>query len=148
MVERLEMKNLDPVRLRDFLGTIADAQRRLRELGQLSAAEFLGDYRNTESAKYLLIVATAGAIDLCNHIVARHGGRAPRDYADCFVVLAELGVISTDLAERLKQMARFRNVLVHHYWQIDNQRVYDIIQNDLTDLDTFHQQVRAWVGAT
>ncbi len=109
------MKNLDPVRLRDFLGTIADAQRRLRELGQLSAAEFLRDYRNTESAKYLLIVATAGAIDLCNHIVARHGGRAPRDYADCFVVLAELGVISTDLAERLKQMARFRNVLVHHY---------------------------------
>jgi uncharacterized protein YutE (UPF0331/DUF86 family) len=38
-----------------------------------------GDFRNTESAKYLFIVAIATAIDLCNHIVAQQGGRAPLD---------------------------------------------------------------------
>jgi uncharacterized protein YutE (UPF0331/DUF86 family) len=43
-------------------------------------------------------------------------------------------------------MARFRNLLVHLYWKVDNQRVYQIIQNDLGDLDTFRQQVSAWVG--
>jgi hypothetical protein len=51
------MRDVDPIRIRDLLGNIADAQRRLRELGQLSEADFVGDYRNTESAKYLLIVA-------------------------------------------------------------------------------------------
>ncbi len=30
------MRDVDPIRIRDLLGNIADAQRRLRELGQLS----------------------------------------------------------------------------------------------------------------
>lgn len=140
------MRDVDPLRIRDLLGNIAEAQGRLRELGQLSEAEFLADYRNTESAKYLLIVTTEAAIDLCNHIVARQGGRAPQDYADCFAILTDLKVIKPDLAKRLKQMARFRNLLVHLYWKVDNQRAYQSIQSNLGDLDTFRQQVSAWVG--
>jgi len=139
------MRDIDLLRIRDLLGNIAEAQGRLRELGQLPEAEFLADYRNTESAKYLLIVATEAAIDLCNHIVARQGGRAPQDYADCFAILADLKVIKPDLAKRLKQMARFRNLLVHLYWRVDNQRVYQIIQDDLGNLDAFRQQVSAWL---
>ena len=140
------MANVDPIRIRDLLGNIADAQRRLRELGQSSEADFLGDYRNTESAKYLLIVAVAAAIDLCNHIVARQGGRAPQDYADCFAILTELGITTPDLAARLQRMARFRNLIVHQYWQVDNRRVYHIIQDDLGDLDAFRQQVLTWLA--
>lgn len=104
------MRDIDPLRIRDLLGNMAEAQGRLRELGQLAEAEFLADYRNTESAKYLFIVATEAAIDLCNHIVARQGGRAPQDYADCFAILADLKVVKPDLAKGLKQMARFRNL--------------------------------------
>ena len=107
------MRDVDPLRVRDLWGNIAEAQGRLRELGQLSEAEFLADYRNTESAKYLLIVATEAATDLCNHIVARQGGRAPQDYADCFATLADLKVIKPGLAKRPKQMARFRDLFVH-----------------------------------
>ena len=84
------MKDVDLVRVRDLMGNMAEALRRLRELGQLSEDDFLGDFRNTESAKYLLIVAIEAAIDLCNHIVARRGGRAPQDYADCFSILVDL----------------------------------------------------------
>jgi uncharacterized protein YutE (UPF0331/DUF86 family) len=139
------MRDVDLNRIRDLLGNMADAQRRLRELGQLSEAEFLGDYRNTESAKYLLIVATESAIDSCNHIVACQGGRAPQDYADCFAILAELGVIDSNLADRLKRMARFRNLIVHLYWRVDNSRVYRIIHDDLRDLDAFRQQMGTWL---
>jgi len=62
------MRDVDSLRIRNLLGNIAEAQGRLRELGELPEAEFLGDYRNTESAKYLLIVAAEAAIDVCNHI--------------------------------------------------------------------------------
>lgn len=140
------MREVDPIRVRDLLGNIADAQRRLRELGQLSEADFLDDYRNTESAKYLLIVATEAAIDLCNHIVACQGGRPPQDYADCFAILVELNVIDSHLVDRLKRMARFRNLIVHLYWRVDNRRVYQIIQDDLSDLDAFRQQVLDWLA--
>jgi uncharacterized protein YutE (UPF0331/DUF86 family) len=139
------MKSVDPLRIRELLGHIADAQRRLAELGQLPEADFLADYRNTESAKYLLIVATEAAIDVCNHIVARRAGRAPEDYADCFAVLTDLKVIDSDLVARLKRMARFRNLIVHLYWQVDNRRVYRILQDNLGDLDSFRQQISTWL---
>ena len=45
------MRDVDPLRIRDLLGNIAEAQGRLRELGQLAEADFLGDYRNTERSK-------------------------------------------------------------------------------------------------
>lgn len=140
------MREVDLVRVRQLLSNIAEAKSQLNELGQRSEAEFLGDFRNTESAKYLLIVATEAAIDLCNHLVARRGERAPQDYADCFAVLAELGVITPELVTRLKRMARFRNLIVHLYWKVDNQRVYEIIRDDLGDLDTFRQQISTWLA--
>jgi uncharacterized protein YutE (UPF0331/DUF86 family) len=53
-------------------------------------------------------------------------------------------VITADLTPRLKRMARFRNLLVHLYWKVDDRRVYEVIHQDLGDLDTFRQQVSAW----
>lgn len=139
------MRSIDKPRIRALLGNIAEAQRCLRELGQLPEAQFLEDFRNTESAKYLLIVATEAVIDICNHIVARREGRAPEDYADCFAVLIDLQVINVSLAERLQRMARFRNLLVHLYWKVENERVYQIIQTALQDLDEYRQQIAGWL---
>jgi uncharacterized protein YutE (UPF0331/DUF86 family) len=142
------MHAVDPIRIRDLLGHIADAQRYLRQLGQMSEQAFLADFRNTESAKYLFIVATEAAIDLCNHIVSHQGSRSPKDYADCFVVLADITVITPELSTRLQRMARVRNLLVHVYAQVDNQRVYQLLQTDLGNLDTFRMQISTWPGQT
>lgn len=140
-------KSPDVARLRQFLGIIGDSLRKLRELGTLPKTDFLKDFRNTESAKYLLVKAIEAAIDICNHIVATQGGRAPTDYADCFAVLQELGVVSPDLAARLQKMARFRNLVVHLYWQVDDAKVYDIIQSDLGDLEEFQRAIAAFTAA-
>ncbi len=137
---------VDAIRIRERLGLIADTERRLRELSALTEEAFLADFRNTESAKYLLIVATEAAIDVCNHVAARRGGRSPEGYADCFTVLAELGLITGELAGRLRQMARFRNFLVHLYWQVDNGRIYTILQDNLTDLSAFREQLVLSLG--
>lgn len=142
------MTDVDPIRVRDLLGNLADARRRLDQLQNVSEDEFLGDFRNSESAKYLLIVASEAAIDVCNHVVARHGAVAPDSYAECFTRLAELGVITSELAGRLRNMARFRNMLVHLYWEVDDRRVYQILQNNLGDLDEFRRQVLAWITAS
>ena len=34
-------------------------------------------------------------------------------------------------------MARFRNLLVHDYVRIDATRVFDIVANDVADMETF-----------
>ena len=121
--------------------------RQLRELGDAPRATYLADFRLTESAKYLLIVATEAAIDICNHIVARLGGKAPGSYADCFLLLGNLGIVSEGLATKLQQMARFRNLLVHRYGDVDDNRVYDIIQADLGEIDSFREAIARWLTA-
>lgn len=132
-------------RIRDLLGRMAEAQERAARLGDLPEEEFLADYRNTESAKYLLVVATEAALDICQHLVARGGGRAPRDYADCFAVLKEMGVLPEGLSERLQAMARFRNLLVHLYWKVDNREVHRILRENLDDLRRFREAIARWV---
>lgn len=139
------MRAVDLDRVRDLLGHIADARRRLAELGRLTEQNFLADFRNTGTAKYLAVVAAEASIDLCNHLVARLGGRAPRDYADCFSVLAELGIVSSELARRLGGLARFRNLLVHLYAEVDDGRVHTFLRQDLGDLDAFRDAVLGWL---
>ncbi|HID89047.1 MAG TPA: DUF86 domain-containing protein [Anaerolineae bacterium] len=139
------MTGVDRDRVRTLLGRIAEAQEKAARLGKLSEEEFLGDFRNTESAKYLLIVAVEAALDLCQHLAARGGGRAPESYADCFTVLHEMGILPADLAESLRRMARLRNLLVHLYWEVDDRRVYYILQESLGDLTSFREVVSRWV---
>lgn len=40
-------------------------------------------------------------------------------------------------------MARFRNLLVHVYWEVDYDRVFDVIEHDLGDLRTFSETIAA-----
>lgn len=78
--------------------------------------------------------------------MAKKGGRAPKDYADCFVVLQELGVITKDLAKRLVRMARFRNLVIHLYWEVNDEKVFAIIKRNLGDLEKFQQGVASYVS--
>ena len=89
------------------------------------------------SAKYFLIVAIEAAIDLCTHVIARNKLRVPNDYADTFRVMEEEGLLSKGLVERLVEMAKFRNRLVHIYWEVDNEVVYEILQDDIRDIEAF-----------
>jgi uncharacterized protein YutE (UPF0331/DUF86 family) len=133
-------------RLRDLAGYLRDAVRQLRELATTPRDAFLADARTVNSAKYLLIVAAEAALDICNHLAARRGGRSPADYADCIAVLREIGAVSDDLRRRLVRMARFRNLLVHLYWRIDNAEVYRVIADDLGDFDEYLQSVGRYLG--
>jgi uncharacterized protein YutE (UPF0331/DUF86 family) len=134
-------------RLRALAGQLLSALRELRDHGRLSRDEFLGDRRTVNSAKYLLIVATEAALDICNHLAARRGGRSPADYADCIAVLSEIGVIDADLRTRLVRMARFRNLLVHLYWKVDDAEVHRVILDDLGDLERYLVAVGQYLKA-
>ncbi|MBI2832862.1 MAG: DUF86 domain-containing protein [Acidobacteria bacterium] len=107
------MADLRLDRLRELAAEIRRAVGQLRSLGSVPRAEFLEDANALNSAKYLLIVCCEATIDICNHLAARRGGRAPEDYGDCFAVLGEMKALGPDLSSRLARMARFRNLLVH-----------------------------------
>ncbi len=117
------------------------ALQRLEDLGKISKAEFGADPHKVGSAKYNLIVAIEGTVDLSNHIISKNGFRTPEDYADTFRVLEEKGVFDAEFTGSLIQMARFRNRLVHIYWDIDDAEIYRIIQTRLQDITRFLKEL-------
>lgn len=124
-------------RVRELTGHIRNTCRELRAIAAEGSDRFLADSKTRNSAKYLLIVASEAALDLCNHLAAKKGGRAPEDYADCMTILEEIGVLDPDLRQRMSHMARFRNLLVHVYWKVDDREVYRVIREHLSDFDLY-----------
>ena len=61
----------------------------------------------------------------------------------CFAILAEAKIIPKDLSESLPKMARFRNLLVHMYWKVDYNTLYELIQGNLKDLRHFSEAIVA-----
>jgi uncharacterized protein YutE (UPF0331/DUF86 family) len=80
-------------------------------------------------------------LDIANHIIAAEGFRAPKDYADSFKVLEENNVLHKELGIKLRQMAKFRNRLVHLYGEIDDEYVYEFIKKDLQDISNFKKAI-------
>ncbi|MCS4541933.1 MAG: DUF86 domain-containing protein [Euryarchaeota archaeon] len=120
---------------------IKKAVEELKSIALASKEEFLSNSITIDAAKYKLLVAIEVAISICNHIAARLGKKIPESYSDCFIILGEAGLVSKDLSERLARMAKFRNMLVHVYWEIENAKVFEIIQQDLKELEEFIGEV-------
>ncbi len=126
---------------------INESITRLRQLGSLPIADFAADQDKLDVASFRLIVATEAVIDICLHTSAKLLKKVPDDYAGCFKLLADQALIDKDLAARLASMARFRNLLVHHYWKIDYTRLHQIISGpDLDDLSEFIRQINRLVN--
>jgi uncharacterized protein YutE (UPF0331/DUF86 family) len=68
--------------------------------------------------------------------------RAPESYADVFRSMAEADLLPKDLAARLAEGARQRNVLVHLYMDIDDRKVFSSLES-LDDLREFAKVVAA-----
>lgn len=109
----------------------------LRQLATLPSDQLFNDFNSLGAAKYSLQTAVECCIDLANRIIAQEGLRSPESYADSFVVLAENGVIEQDFIDIARQMVGMRNRLVHLYWEVDAEILYDVLQNRLGDFARF-----------
>ncbi len=128
---------LNPDRVRARCAEIEESLSRLERLRNLTREQFLGDQDTLDIACYRLLVAIEAALALCYHISATRLRRVPEEYAECFGMLREAGILPIDLAGRLQQMARVRNLLVHMYWKIDYGQVFEVLHHNLEDLRAF-----------
>jgi uncharacterized protein YutE (UPF0331/DUF86 family) len=132
---------IDPGRLRDLLDRLSEELAHLRRRSGYPADELLGDPDRLAAVKYRFVVAIEICIDVGQHIVASDGLRAPTSFVDVFAILAEAGFVPASLVATLQDMARFRNLLVHGYLRVDDQRVVQILTSRLGDFDIFRAEV-------
>lgn len=128
---------VDAARLRALLSRLRARRRELAKYAELPQDRYLADPQTVYASKYLVLTLIEDALGIANHVIASEGYRAPSDYADAFRSLQEAGVLGAELAGRLEEMARFRNLLVHQYDDVDDRRVHSILRQDVEDLDQF-----------
>ncbi|MFP3928978.1 MAG: type VII toxin-antitoxin system HepT family RNase toxin [Desulfobacteraceae bacterium] len=69
-----------------------------------------------------------------------------QEQSNCFEKLAACEVISAELSSRLRKMIRFRNILVHRYWEVDDSRILEYARKDLQDLHDLLSAVWTFLG--
>lgn len=114
-----------------------ESLRLLKKISDTPKEIFIKDKIIIGSAKYYLQISIECCLDVANHVIASEKFRAPRDYSDAFMIIQEEGLVSSDLGNRLRQMAKFRNRLVHLYGEIDDAYVYEYIKGELGDIEQF-----------
>jgi uncharacterized protein YutE (UPF0331/DUF86 family) len=140
------MPQFDRERVTKLVSQLRTSVSRLKALSGLPEMDFLGNPDKIGSAKYHFIVAIEACIDLSNHVISQNGYRVPEDYGDTFVVMKEAGAFDEAFTNRLKQMAKFRNRLVHIYWEVDDAQVFEILKTRLNDFRIFLDGLFSFLG--
>lgn len=140
------MPQFDQEKMIQLVSELRKAFGRLQVLAEFPEKKFLQDADKIGNAKYQFIVAIESCIDMCNHVISRNGYRVPEDYVDTFRVMAEAGALEKKFSEDLGNMARFRNRLVHLYWEVDDVKVYEILQSCLGDFKRFLDAMASFLG--
>ncbi|KOA21323.1 hypothetical protein CLHOM_02500 [Clostridium homopropionicum DSM 5847] len=99
--------------------------------------QYLNDPMIYASTERFLHLAIECVIDIGNHVISDMRYRKPESNKDIFRVLFENNVIEERLKDNLSNMAGFRNILVHDYLKLDRAIVYDIVLNNLKDIEQF-----------
>jgi len=138
-------KTLNIERLKSLSEEIREALDNLKEYVSLPKSEILSNKTLLSAAKYNFIVAIQAVIDICHHIVAKLSGKVPDEYGECFLIMKDMGLITPEYAVRLKSMAGFRNILIHLYYEVDDNRVCKYLNDDLWVIENFLDVVKAIV---
>jgi len=119
------------------VATLRNYLMRLAAFRGFPESEFVANPDVHVLAERYLHLAMECVLDLAAQIVRAEGLSTPSTNAETFDILARAGLLSPELATRLRQWAKFRNVLVHLYLDIDHNVSYRSICHELEDLEAF-----------
>ena len=117
----------------------------IQEFSALSAEGYRNDWKTQRIIERTLQMMIETCADVASHIVSDRGMRAPTSYADTFKVLSENSIITEELSATMEKMAKFRNVVVHQYEQVDAEIVILILKQHLGDFERYRDSVLAYL---
>lgn len=124
---------------------LKELERRLakwKSYKMVSFSEFSSNLEKQDSIIHNMLVAIQAAIDLGNSLIEKRGLEPPSTYAEIFSILGDGKLISKSLSREMQKLARFRNVLVHFYWNIRLRKVYHVLKTKDVVLERFYKVVK------
>jgi len=132
---------IDKVKIEGQLSNLKDYLSKLYDIAKIDLKTFQHDILYKAAAERLLQVSIETCLNMGNHIIASMSWRNPNDYADIFKILGENEVIPKEFSKKMVEMAKFRNLLVHLYWEIDPKIEFEFLKSDLKDFELFAKYI-------
>jgi len=129
-----------------MIDIVEENMRLIEEIRSQDFESFSSNFRDIQAAKHSLQESIEACLDIGSHIISEKGFQRPENYKDIYKVLEEEGIIDPVLSEKLQEMAQFRNLLVHRYTKIDTKRVYDIMSEDIKDIQEFIKRILKYIS--
>jgi uncharacterized protein YutE (UPF0331/DUF86 family) len=142
-------RKIDRERVEGHLSSLDEAVGQLRRLQSRfkSFEEFRSDVDTRELCVHYLRITLESVLDLCRHFLAVVGvSLAELETANLIELAGDKGLLEAAFAQRIRGMVGMRNAIVHVYWRLDYQAVHRTVTQQLTDLDEFARQVRAYLA--
>ena len=123
------------------LAELEEYLAQVKEYRDISLEQYSKDWKVQRIVERTLQMMFETCADIAGHIISDTGYRIPTSYADTFRVLHENDILSKNLLETMEKMAKFRNILVHHYDKVDTEIAIGILRKDLNDFSSYKDAI-------
>jgi uncharacterized protein YutE (UPF0331/DUF86 family) len=124
-------------RLLQYLDQIRLENEDIQLILEKSDQEILADNHYLKSLKYSIIVIAEAIGSILQHILAKKCNIPVSGFSEAINKAKNKELISSPLLERLLPFMRFRNLLVHQYWKINDQVFLQQIRTGHQDFTDF-----------
>lgn len=127
-----------------ILTKIAELRGYLEKLEEIRPETFQ-EYTKSElkrrACERLLQISIECVLDVCDVIFSGLKLGVPASQEDIIESLNRAGVITDTTTLRLKGMKGVRNILVHRYPYVDDEKVFQSLTEELKDFDVFINEI-------
>ena len=122
-------------------GSVKRHLNRIFEKRDITLGTFLKDIDIQESILFNIQMAVQNCIDIAAHIISDEGFGVPGSTNEMFYLLEENGYLDNEITENMVKAVGLRNLVVHEYSKIDLERIFEVAQKDITDLNEYLRSI-------
>lgn len=123
------------------LSELEEYLNQVREFSSITLQEYTDNWKTQRIIERTLQLMIELCTDIAGHLISSERLRVPTSYADTFKVLLEGTLIDSSLYQVMERMAKFRNIVVHHYDKIDESIVVTTLREHLDDFLLFRDAI-------
>ncbi len=117
----------------------------LKNLQKYTLDEISSERKKQWEVEHGLQLAIQNLLDIGSHILSAIGKNKCEDYTGVIDKLGEESIIPAEFSEKIRGMAGLRNILIHDYLEIEKEKIFNYLQNQLNDFIIFSKYIKLYL---
>jgi len=134
---------------KEYVGRlIADIKSTIAEILSYTSSKPFEELSSVEryAIRYLLVALAEALMALAIHLARKVFSREPETPIHALTILRDEGLLTIDECDELIKLVRLRNLLVHRYWVIDDEKIYNSIKRDFKAVYSFIERLERFLS--